>query len=57
MIFRDGKFRVEFGDFYDEMNKLDTESRYSTFSNVMGYCLDWYNAGKCFNGLLLNIFI
>tara|TARA_B100001093_G_scaffold500371_1_gene550749 strand:+ start:54 stop:800 length:747 start_codon:yes stop_codon:yes gene_type:complete len=40
MIFRDGKFRVEFGNFYDEMNKLDTESRYSTFSNVMGYCLD-----------------
>ncbi len=28
IIFRDGKFGVEFGDFYDEMNKLDIESRY-----------------------------
>ena len=40
MIFRDGKFSVEFGDFYDEMNKLDYESRYNTFSNTLGYCLD-----------------
>lgn len=40
MIFRDGKFNVEFGDFYDEMCKLDTESRYNNFNNTMGYCLD-----------------
>ena len=40
MIFRDGKFKVELGDFYDEMNKLDRENKYSTFSNTMGYCLD-----------------
>ena len=40
MIFREGKFKVELGDFYDEMNKLDQESKYNTFSNTMGYCLD-----------------
>ena len=40
MIFREGKFKVELGDFYDEMNKLDHESKYNTFSNTMGYCLD-----------------
>ena len=28
MIFREGKFKVELGDFYDEMNKLDSESKY-----------------------------
>ena len=39
MIFRDGKFKVELGDFYDEMNKLDTESRHSTFSNII-YFID-----------------
>lgn len=39
IIFREGKFKVELGDFYDEMNKLDQESKYNSFSNTMGYCI------------------